>query len=179
MREFIYDGKKFKMNIDNDVAPILLATEDDSNKIDMEELKRQYPNCKIMSEATTKFNKESGKITPIKYYYTGANAVDCKKYKAIEQYEGDMPPKNIILEITLQVDRFKKKIYSKILNKNCNMMDLIDRGIEEIYSHLTRCEDFYMIDLHDECGWPLSYELENSDHAIENLISSIRLVEEA
>lgn len=180
MRKFKFKDKEFEMNYNNDIAPVLLAESYEGHEVDINCLIDEHKDIKIYRYDTTNFNEETGKLSPITYYYAGAIAVDRKIYKDIEKYDSDFPPKNMLIETTLQVENYKKKIYTKIKNHNCTMMDLISHVIEDILDKYRNesNEDYMSIDLYDDGGWLLDFETEAYDRNIEKIITSIRLVEE-
>lgn len=180
MRKFKFKDREFEMNYNNDIAPVLLAKAYEGHNVDVDKLEAEHKGIEIYEYDTNTFNEETGELSPVTYYYAGAKAVDAKSYKYIEDYDSDFPPKNMLIETTLQVEYYKKKIYTNIKNHNCTMMDLISNVIEDIldkYQNETD-EDYISIDLYDEGGWLLDFETEADDRSIEKLITSIRLVEE-
>lgn len=180
MRKFKFKDREFEMSYNNDIAPVLLAKAYEGHNVDIDALKAEHKDVSIYTYTTNTFNEETGELSPVTYYYTGAKAINSKNYKDIVDYDSDFPPKNMLIETILQVEHYKKKIYTNIKNHNCSMIDLINDVIEDIlhkYQNETD-EDYISIDLYDEGGWSLDFETEADDRSIEKLITSIRLVQE-
>lgn len=183
MKKFKFNDKEFEMEYENDIAPVLLDKACEGEKVNLEELQKKYPNNKIFSYSTNYYNdEESGKLIPITYYYAGAECINAKKYKHIEEYDCDFPPKDILMEVILQDGRFKRKFYIPIKNSNCSMMDLIDTAVNEIgnilFDEVDEEEEYTLLDLYDDGGWRIDVEIGIDEEEIQNYISSIRLVEE-
>ena len=84
----------------------------------------------------------------------------------------------MLIEVILQKGNFKTKFYKKIKNLNCSMMNLLNTAIYEIKEELFKdeSEDYTMLFLYDDGGWQIDIEI--SENEIEDLITSVRLVEE-
>ena len=178
MKKFKYDDKEFKMNYPNDIAPVLIGEETSDKKVNLKELEEKFKGNKIFSYDTNIYNEETGELKPVTYYYIGAKCTTAKQYKLIEEYDCDCPPKNMLIEVILQTENYKTKFYKNIKNSNCSMMDLLDIAIDEIKEELFKdeSEDYTMLSLYDDGGWHIAIEI--SENKIENLITSVRLVEE-
>lgn len=179
MKKFKCGGIEFEMDYPNDIAPIVIGKESETEKVDLQELEVKYKDNKIFSYSTNTFNEETGDLKPITFYYIGAKYINAKEYKPIYEYDYDeCPPKDMLIETVLQVGNFKRTFYSNIKNYNCSMMDLIDTAIEDIKEKIfdDDNEDWTLLLLYDDGGWQIDTEI-NYDE-IENFITSIRLVEE-
>jgi hypothetical protein len=179
MKKFKYGDTEFEMNYLNDVAPVLVATETPDKEVNLKELEEKFKGHKIFSYDTNTYNEETRELKPITYYYIGAECTTAKKYKLIEKYDFDFPPNEMLIEITFQTGNFKAKFHEKIKNINCSMMNLIDNALDQIKEKLFKNEEeegYSMLFLYDDGGWEIDIEVNEND--IENLITSIRLVEE-
>lgn len=178
MKKFKYGEIEFEMDYPNDIAPVVIGKESKTEKVDLKELEDKYKNNKIFSYSTNTFNEKTGDLEPITFYYIGAKCVDTKEYKLICEYNWECPPKDMLIETVLQVGNFKRTFYSNIKNINCTMMDLINTAIDDIKEKIFEDEDeeWTSLFLYDDGGWQIDTEIENNK--IENLITSIRLVEE-
>lgn len=180
MRKFKFKDREFEMDYVNDIAPVVLAKEYGGNKVDIEKLKEDFKDVKIFSYTTHSYDEESCVFYETTFYYTGAKAVEYKRYKSIDVYSYDMPPENIIIESVLQVGRYKKRIYTTIKNHNCTMIDLIDSVVEDVLKKYKdeHENDYIMLDLYDDGGWLLDFEINANYDSVKELITSIRMVEE-
>ena len=178
MKKFKYDDKEFEMNYPNDIAPVLIGEKTSDEEINLKELEEKFKGNKIFSYDTNTYNEKTGELKPITYYYIGAKCTTSKQYKLIEEYDYNCPPKNILIEVILQKGNFKTKFYKNIKNLNCSMMNLLDTAIYEIKEELFKdeSEDYTMLFLYDDGGWQIDIEI--SENEIEDLITSVRLVEE-
>lgn len=181
MKKFKFRDREFEMNYANDIAPVVLAKEYGGNKVDIEKLKEHFKDVEIFSYTTHSCDEGSCVFYETTFYYTGAKAVECKRYKSIDVYSYDMPPENIIIESVLQIERYKKRIYTTIKNPNCTMIDLIDSVVEDILKKYKdeHEDDYIMLDLYDGGGWLLDFKIDADYDSVKELITSIRMVEEA
>lgn len=178
MRKFKFKDKEFEMNYTNDIAPVLLGNTKDDKDINKQLFEKKYPDTKIYSYTTSFFNEENKVLEPITYFYAGAEAVNKKTYKPIEDYDSEMPPTTMIIETTLQVNSYKKKIYTTIEENSClSMLELLDFAIEDILNRYKN-KNHMKIDLYDDGGWSFYYESYADYSNIKELVTSIRLVEE-
>lgn len=178
MKKFKCGETEFEMDYPNDIAPVVIGKESETEDVDLKELENKYKDNKIFSYSTHTFNEKTGDIKPITFYYIGAKCVDTKEYKPIYEYDYECPPKDMLIETVVQVGNFKRTFYSNIKNSNCSMMDLIDTAIDDIKEKIfdDENEELTQLFLYDDGGWQIDTEI--SDDEIENLITSIRLVEE-
>lgn len=178
MKKFKLGEKEFEMDYPNDVAPVVIGEKSETEKVNLQELKDRYKNNKIFSYSANIFDEETGKLKFVTFYYIGAKCVNAKEYRHISEYTPESPPKNMLIEIILQVENFKRTFYSNIKNTNCSMMDLIDIATEDIKEKLFNSEDeeTTSLFLYDDGGWQIDTEICSND--LENFITSIRLVEE-
>ncbi|WP_238899323.1 hypothetical protein [Clostridium sp. YIM B02500] len=179
MKKFKCGEREFEMDYPNDVAPVLIAKETSDKEIKLKELEEKFKGDKVFSYDTNIYNKETGELKPITYYYIGAKCTTAKEYKLIQEYNHDFPPQNMLIEVILQIDNFKAKFYKAIKNSNCSMMDLIDTAIDEVKEELFKSDngDYTILYLYDDGGWQIDTEISEND--IEDLITSVRLVEKA
>lgn len=178
MKKFKYGEKEFERNYPNNIAPVVIGKEYGTEKVNLQELENKYDGNKIFSYSTHTFDDETGELKSITYYYIGAKDINAKEYKSIQEYDYEFPPKDMLIETVLQVGNFKRTFYSNVKNQNCSMMDLIDTAVCEIKDKLFEyeSEDCILIYLYDDGGWQIDIEID--ENTIENLITSIRLVEE-
>lgn len=178
MRKFKFLDSEFDSNSINDVAPVLLAEGTLKKTVNVEELHEKYKGVKIYSHDTYNYDEKTREFTPVTYYYAGAKAIDAKEYIPLREYDSDFPPENMLIETTLQAEEYKRKFYTSIKNHNCTMMTLIDYAIEDILEkHKKDDEDYFILDLFDDGGWPIDIEVDARTSSISDLVTSIRLVE--
>jgi hypothetical protein len=188
MRKYIdFDGSIFEQDAKQDVIPTLIAKETKDKPVNLEELIAKYPGVDIHAYDTNIFNEETRDLSPITYYYYGSKAVDIVEYEHIKEYDPEDPPKNALIEVTLQTDVYKRVVVVPIKNHNCKFMDLIDNAIDDIAENLDLVEgyieeDYASIKLYDDGGWPLDIELSAPTHyhlesELKDLVTSLRLVE--
>lgn len=185
-RKFITkSGKVFESDYENDIAPVLVGQYTKENPLEIEELyKREDLKDDIIYEYNTNtYNNKDG-LQPIIYYYIGAKVENPIIYKEIKEYDYDNPPKDPIIEVILQVEDYKRKIYVQMKNINCTFIDLMNSAIDEINENLKKyssnyCKDdgYCIIDFYNNGGWKLDIEVELEYEPINKYISSVRLVE--
>lgn len=177
MAKFKFQDKIIECDYDNDILPVILGKDSKDEKFNIEEAKEKYKDYKIFQHQTGSFD-ESLNFSEVVYYYIGAPLIDKKEYVPVSIYDGDIPEHNLLIETILQVENYKKKVYTNVEYSNGTISYLINAAIEDIYSRYNKEEGkYFYIDMYDDGGWHWDYGIEKKSN-IEKLISSIRIVEE-
>lgn len=177
MAKFKFQDKIIKCDYDNDILPVILGKDTKDEKFNLEEAKQKYKDYKIFKYQSGNFD-ENLNFSEVIYYYVGAPLVEKKQYSPVSIYDGDMVENELLIETVLQVENYKKTIYTKVQCLKSNMSYLLNTAIDDIYSRYNKGNGkYFTINIYDEGGWHWEYGLEKKSD-IEKLISSIRIVEE-
>lgn len=178
MKKFKFGDKEIESNYPNNVLPVVIGKDYEEEAADFKKLSERFKEHKIFEYSTHTINEKTGEMKPITYYYIGAECIEAKKYKLISEYDYEIPPKNMLIEINLQVGTFKRKFYNNIKNINCSMIDLLETATEKIKEKLfaNKENEYINLFLYDDGGWNIDVEI--TEDEVENFITSVRLVEE-
>lgn len=177
MAKFKFQDKIIECDYDNDVLPVILGKDTNDEKFNIKEAEEKYTDYKIFQYQTGSFD-ESLNFSEVIYYYIGAPLLEKKEYVPVSIYDGDMIESDLLIETILQVENYKKTIYTKVKCLKSNIYFLLNEAIDDIYNRYNKGKGkYFTIDMYDEGGWHWEYGLEKKSN-IEKLISSIRIVEE-